>query len=464
MFTNQESFDFLILCESKIREEPSLIMLVEELRRRGYTADYLFGDQWFNSRKKNKKNCKVLIINAAFSDEHIEFTFFSSFGVVEKVVSLRWEQIESKYFELKKHGYEEAFLSDLGKTIHYCCWGNNFYQRMLKCGVPAGYLHITGPMHMDFCRSSFAPLFLSKDELKMKYGIPKDKKMLLFLASDSLRFLSKSFFQQDENYQIQFEGREFEEYVEFENKIVSTLTQWFKAFLSELDNEWVIVYRDHPGVLEDKILVDMAKETENFFYISELPAIVWLLASDKIATVTSTMIAEAYYAQKPCLILRPYPVPEQLDIMLYDGVPFVSTYDEFNKKLKENSPDQVVIPRIKEYYDVQKTPSYLRCADVLEEIYHNSDGKMAWNEQNVAKIEILKKKRIEKDLRQAPYRIISNAVKRVLLWTKKWYTPKTKFLKQRIEKIQIVSTKRTEKDTALQKRVKDFLRVNGDDA
>ncbi|MDL2219597.1 hypothetical protein LJC04_04620, partial [Ruminococcaceae bacterium OttesenSCG-928-O06] len=89
------SLDFLILYEHVVREYESIVLLQEELGRRGYTSEVhqLLG------RKKLKyftwKKPRVLVASNLYDDEGLNSHVYNNVGKCNRVVNLHWEQMLS---------------------------------------------------------------------------------------------------------------------------------------------------------------------------------------------------------------------------------------------------------------------------------------------------------------------------------------------------------------------------------
>ena len=84
----RKEVDFLITSQVVPREENGCILLREELRRRGYTAEYLRYPRGY--WRKYKNNVKVLIKNGQFSTDWLMARdTYSVVGAIEKCVSRR---------------------------------------------------------------------------------------------------------------------------------------------------------------------------------------------------------------------------------------------------------------------------------------------------------------------------------------------------------------------------------------
>ena len=304
--------DFLFLSEVPQREERSLILLTEELKRRGYTAEYLLFGEWGNRRYKKKIG--VLVVNSCFDRHALEHTIYTIAGKMNKVVALRWEQIPSSHYEESEDSFEAERISQTAKTFNTFAWGDDYYERMVECGIERKYIHKTGPIFMDLLRPEFRNIFKSREYITKKYDIPSDKKILLFISDFFILDLTK----EEYDYYIKLYGvKDMELLIEFEKKTQKILLEWFERLLSDKACEWVIVYRKHPGVKEGTKAIELSRRKEGFYYISDFSAQQWITIADKVATVQSTMVSDTFFFGKDILIVRPFDVPKHFDSPLY---------------------------------------------------------------------------------------------------------------------------------------------------
>lgn len=83
-------------------------------------------------------------------------------------------------------------------------------------------------------------------------------------------------------------------------------------------------------------------------------------------------MAEVYFAQKGCYILYPYKLPEEALGRLTDKMKYISEYKAFQFSLNSQTDDfPIDIETLNEYYTIDQSMSYVKIADVCEEILRN---------------------------------------------------------------------------------------------
>jgi hypothetical protein len=367
--------DFFILYEVPTRELESILILGNELKCRGYSVEYAsFYDvdksNYLKNHKRLKKyynNVRVLIVPSFYHDREMLDFFYYPFGRVEKIVNLRWEQYYIS--EIMENPREHAFLypNEKGKNAFQVCWGPVSHQNLLDFGIAEDRLLDTGPMHMDILRDEFHDYFLSRDELLNKYNLNTKQQTILFISSFTNATDKSSTFKYYEKF---FSGKYIVDYnrIELEQASYAAALKWFDDFMT-IHQDVNFVYRPHPSEFLTGELKKLEEKYPNFVVISEESVKQWILASETIVTWMSTSIIEAYFAHKPCFIIRPVLFPLEKDMCIYKGATFISDEAEFlniTNTICENSLSEKYIHQC---YDVQRDiPSYIRLCDELERI------------------------------------------------------------------------------------------------
>ena len=91
-----------------------------------------------------------------------------------------------------------------------------------------------------------------------------------------------------------------------------------------------------------------------------------------------------YFAGKSCYIIRPVPIPAEIEVITLENGRHIHNYDEFRDSLDaEDVEFPVPTDKMKSVYsNYGKTPSYMRVADVCEEVYRSSRLKFKTSIQN----------------------------------------------------------------------------------
>ena len=385
--------DFMIVYEVEPRELESIIILGNELKCRGYSVGYCslrefesykyFAYRWSKIRLRNR--IKNLLVPSCYHDKEIMEFFYLPFGKVDRIINLRWEQ----YFRntIMDNPASGGFLypSEGAKDAYHVCWGEVSLQTMMSVNVPYDHLLQTGPLHMDILRSEFLSYFMSKEELFKQFGIDYSKRAVLFISSYANAKDRSSYFKYldtffDGKYKIDYDA------IELERESYRRTIEWIDSFLSR-NPDVIFIWRPHPSEGMTEELQDLQKKHPNFRIISDYSVKQWILTCDTITTWVSTSIVEAYFAKKPCFILRPVEYPYDKDMCVYRNAQFIKTKDDFMGILSKACVNTLNDDYIHKCYDVMDNkPSYIRLADKLEELYKtgkyypwNSDAICSYN-------------------------------------------------------------------------------------
>mgnify|MGYP005955882081 CR=1 FL=1 len=354
--------DFLIFYEHDVRELDSVFLLRNALILAGYSCEITSHCLWGYWRHILFSKPKVVVVPWLRYDENI--ALFTSFvrTKVCKIVNLQWEQIYNK------KNLELGLTSIHGESINavHLCWGQHTYDR-LKKDVDENKLKICGPIQFDFCRlpSSF---YMSREELSKEFNLDLSKSWRLFISSFSYATLPDS-----DLKNIQDNFGDISPFVLCSKESRTIILKWYRKLLS-LDSDSLIIYRPHPSELQDEEILQMSLDFKNFKIIREYPIKHWIFNSDYIDTWYSTSIAEVYFMNKKCSILRPIPIPNEFEVEIMKEADFVTTEYQFlsttnNKKISFPVKDSV----FDVYFDVKKgCPSVLRVRDALVNILHDS--------------------------------------------------------------------------------------------
>lgn len=370
--------DFLIFYEVKNREFESIVLLGNELIRRGYKVEYLSFFQANDPKfiKKYKNKVRVAVMPSLYHDKEIIRFVYTFAGKVKQIVNLRWEQVYTN----KDESDPDCYYIPKGaarKAIH-CNWGKRPQKMFADAGIDIDNLPITGPMQMDILSPCFEEYFVSKKDLFAKYNIPLDKPCILFISSFSFATQTE---REIEQY-INDIGKDKREKVRLmiDNMRLSyqQTIEWLKEYV--MTNECSIIYRPHPTENDTKLL-DELKKNAGIFVIKEGNVKQWIKCCDQVYTWISTSIAEAVFAKKNCAIIRPVPINYDEDVCIYRNADFITEKQTFIKSF-QNKRDNTNIDTkvINEYYDQDyHNLSYHRTADILEKAL--TDSKFfPWNE------------------------------------------------------------------------------------
>ena len=352
--------DYLILYEHKTREYENVLLLKVSLEKKGYSViieqvNQLFGLKYINRVRKPK----VIITFSMYNDHSLIWQVLSVGWNVRKVVNLQWEQI---YSNSQRSVDYHTPSENATKAVHIC-WGDRCKDRLRNSGVKNAV--VTGAIQLDFLRPAFSTYFLSKETLKQKYHFPNGR-MILFISSFTQVGLKRE--------QIKELSRKLGDgYINGIPVALATrctTIEWLCGLL-ESDPECFVVYRPHPGEHIDQKLEDKAKKAKGRFYIIKDYAInQWIKIADFILTWTSTSIAEVFFANKQCYILRPYDLDDECDMQLYKGAYTIDCFQTLLSVFNGESKDFPVSEDLMyQFYDKSIEYSYLRVIKVLEQVY-----------------------------------------------------------------------------------------------
>ncbi|MDO5601945.1 MAG: hypothetical protein Q4G07_04170 [Oscillospiraceae bacterium] len=353
--------DFLLLYEHTVREYESLLLLKLELQRRGYTADI----RQLLDRKKLKyftwKKPKVLVASCMYDNEGINSHVYNNIGRCDKVVNLHWEQMLS---DTQEEGTWFNFDGNAKKCVQ-TCWGKTTQKRLIAHGVPPKNCPVTGAVMMDFLLPQFQGYYLDKKALCEKHGLDPAKRLLLYISS----FGYASMDEREVAELSKMAGEDFTAFARTNRESMKTTLEWFDRYLSS-HNDVELVYRRHPSEWNSPALLELAEKHPHFHVIFADSVKQWIVAADAIGIWMSTAVAEVYFAQKSCAVLRPQPIEHEFDPVIYKNGHFLSDYESFAAAMDAPVPPPFPLPKedIEGYFDQTQRPAYLRMADLLEEV------------------------------------------------------------------------------------------------
>lgn len=374
--------DFLMSYEHKSRELESILLIKKELERRGYVVKLhgLYDKDFCVYQSLRRMKPKVVVVPAAYDFGIISCFAYNLVGLNRKIVNLQWEQVLSLKEEVDEKGYHNP--KGLAKQAVHLCWGSNTLNRLLKGGIDPKKAFVTGPVHLDLLRSDFNEYFLSREKLSEIFHLDYSKKWILFISSFSyctisdtqLQSIADSYGLDDTTY-----------FKDFSLKSKEQILKWFELLL-ENETDKILVYRPHPDeVGKDSRLMELESKYSNFRIISDYPLKHWVKAVDNIFNWYSTSMADVFFANKPCQILRPVQIRSDQEVAILRNARFITQYEDFlgsvNGDLKYFMSLDVDV--IKGYYNfnLDARPCFLNVCDVLEKVHTSAkyDIKLSLN-------------------------------------------------------------------------------------
>lgn len=355
------ALDFLILYEHTVREYESDLLLKLELERRGYRVEIrqLLDPKYWRLFHKDKP--EVLVASCMYDNEAINSHVYNNIGRCDKIVNLHWEQMLS---DTQEKG-DWFNMNGNAKRCIQTCWGKRTAARLQAHGMQPKNTPVTGAVMMDFLRPEFQGYFKDKETLCKAFGLDPAKHLHLYISSFGYASMSD-----EEVAELsKMAGTDFTGFAATNRVSMAETLRWFDTYLGD-HPEVELVYRRHPSEWNSPALDALAKKRPNFHVIFADSVKQWIVAADSISIWMSTAIAEVYMAGKSCHILRPQPIEHEYDPVIYKGARYVTTYEEFSAAMQQsNPPFPIARDVIEGYFDPSPRPSYLRMADLLEEVY-----------------------------------------------------------------------------------------------
>lgn len=351
-----------IIYEINNREYNNCVLLQRELIRRGHKA-YVYNkteDIVFRDEKA------ITIIPNSYCNKdvlHYRYIFNTKNN---PVIMYPCEQINNH----KMPQFFDYSEKSIVKKLPIMCWGKDYYDFIHSIGFKNKDNQIVGAIQLDFCRTEFRKLYLSREELSKKYNLPYEKKWVLFISDFvyTSELIVNHLLETGDSPQIELLQR-----AKFSNDSYEKILEWFYKLLED-NEEYVIIYRKHPVEMITNDLKDKFQNMKDkFFVISDLNIKEWIVNCDIITTWNSTAVVESYMAQKNVQLLRPYDFSTceyQDEYTFYKNYKKYTSYEQFCDAISnnENNYSTEVIREINKFYDVSEKPSYMRLADEIEKI------------------------------------------------------------------------------------------------
>lgn len=363
--------DFLMIYEHKVRELENLCLLKYELDRRGYRTKILYIDSEESLKAfKPVYHAKVVMVMACYRSSTLEW-HTKDYIRFDKVINLQWEQAVPMNQEEDKNGFRN--FSGIAKEVVHISWGKANRNRLINiAGIPERKVKLTGHIGMDFLRPEFAGYYMTREELFEKFGIPADKKVCLFISTFKPESVSAEFLEE----MCKRYGDSWRITHEISVKTQKTILEWITKIVDE-DKDVFFVYRPHPSEVTDELL-ELQNRYPNMRIIGEYSVHQWILACDLMFSWISTCIVDVFFARKMCYILRPYDMPRENELRIYQDADEIVNYEQFEEAVKrENYNFPIHQEVIGDYYDIDwNRASYLRLADAAEEVYKDDYYKL----------------------------------------------------------------------------------------
>ena len=144
----KREYDFVFVCESKVRELESCCLIGQELENRGYSVGII---NWWMPQiyfDYEPVSAKVLMSHAVYKDESLNRELSYVKGET-KVINMQWEQIYSEK-ELKSNVSPWKMEGNVKKVIHLS-WGKENHDKLVNYdSIPEENIKVVGSVTMDF--------------------------------------------------------------------------------------------------------------------------------------------------------------------------------------------------------------------------------------------------------------------------------------------------------------------------
>lgn len=357
--------DFLMIYEHKVRELENMCLIKYELERRGYKVVIKhIEDEEALDAVKPIYHAKVVITMACYQNASLEW-HTKDFVAFDKVIDMQWENIV--YPKDERAGVFKNYTG-IGREVVRVSWGEANKRRLLKAAhMEERNIKVVGHVGMDFLRDQLKGYYLSREELFSQYDLPVDKKVLLFASP----FYADNLSEQYIAGMCRKHGEDWRDYYAFMMKSEQKVLEWMEKLCSSRD-DIVVIYRPHPGHIGEH-MSEVEARCANFRVISELSVKQWILACDLIYTGNSSTIVEAFFAGKMCYLLFPYDVTDGYELKLISEGEKIKDYEGFYQSAVEESGSfPITREAINDIYLVDDIPSYIKFADMAEEVIKDS--------------------------------------------------------------------------------------------
>lgn len=358
----KSQIDFLFNYEHKVREIESLCLIRSELEKRGYSVEFSCTYDVERINFTAWRKAKVVVTPALYDNACLFAFVYRIAGACRKVVNLQWEQAMSNFDEADPNFFQNP--TGFAKEAVHLCWGNEPRNRLLRAGIADDRALVVGPVQMDILRPEFKELYIPKEEMARRFNLNINNEWILFISS----FTYVNMGNEEFDTEVKCLGERLYDFLQISIVSKNEVLKWLEAGALNYTDK-VFIYRPHPSEKGDIVLEQMEAKYSNFRVIRDLPIKHWISSCDKILTWYSTSVAEVYFSNKNCAILRPITIPFEWDVSIYRGAEMITDKDVFLKSLKTKAfsfPLNKSI--IGDYFDVNEIPSHIRISNLLEQV------------------------------------------------------------------------------------------------
>lgn len=359
--------DFLFVYEHVNREIENNILIMEELKRRGYKCRLIsfFGPDYVSWRLLKRK-AKVVIVPWLRYDEDLR-RFISLAARPYRIVNSQCEQVTN---EFGRPGMD--IVSKLSKNAYYFCWGNKRREELIENGIRDTNIRVVGAVQQDYGRKRMNRYYKGKNKIASLTGLNPNKKWILFISSFSGVCWSSDAVERASRVY----GDGYCEFHKLEVESQKNIIEWLKKLC--VDDGLEIIYRPHPSETNSNLLCKTNDEYSNFHIINDYSVKQWATICESVNLWISTSNAELYSMGIRYNVLRPCSIPGSFDMPTFIGDEFITDYTSFDEIVYNGKTNKDYIEKVDnyrektflDYYSYDKNKSaYKRNADALEEIY-----------------------------------------------------------------------------------------------
>ena len=364
--------DFLINYEHKNRELDSICLIKVELEARGYSVE--LSCTYDNDRAKpnpSRRKAKVVVTSALYNNGSLDFFVFGLAGFCKKIVNLQWEQVLSNRDEENL----SLFLNPKGlaRNALHLCWGPATRNRLINSGLNSNNVVTIGPIQMDTLRPEFNNLFLSKNELAQRYNLDSKLEWVLFISS----FTYITMTEEEYSGELKVLGPSLNDFLELSSISKDGILSWIEEAAVKYPDK-IFIYRPHPSENNDPTIAGLEIKHSNFRSIGELSIKQWIKSSDKLLSWYSTSAAEIYFANKNFHVLRPVPLPFELDVSIYRNAKVINNLSEFISELDSDNKNFPLSSDIMmQYFQINPDrPTFKIICDLLVRVLETKEYDM----------------------------------------------------------------------------------------
>ena len=99
---------------------------------------------------------------------------------------------------------------------------------------------------------------------------------------------------------------------------------------------------------------------------------------------------EIHFSGKNMHVLRPVPVPDYMDLCVFEDANFIENYEDMEKAIFSDPPFPIPLEKLFRWYDIQDEPAYKRTGDWLIDTYNSTSYSSRPSNDNIYKATFIK--------------------------------------------------------------------------